>query len=277
MVRIPFTHHAIERDNAVKTITRDWDWWAYLFRVTHREQIPDIDEWDARLIAFLMEVLVLKPGARVLDVACGSGVHLLRLARWGIEGVGVEIAPSLVRHCRQQAAGAGPTGLIHYLVGDMRDLAAAVGEETFDAVTLLSGSFGFFDDATNQRVLNGMAARLKPGGRLLLDCVSPAQAIKPRSRSWSAYGGGIGFGESWFDPVASTLEAEFRYLDADGVMNLSAERERIRVYNLPELKGMIAHAGLEWVAAYANHELPAVPYDTDHPERLVAVARKPEG
>jgi SAM-dependent methyltransferase len=260
----------------VKTITRDWDWWAYLFRVTHREQISGIDEWDARLIAFLIEMLGLELGARVLDVACGSGVHLLRLARQGIEGVGVDIAPSLVRHCRQRAAEAGLTGRVRYLTGDMRDLTAAVGEERFDAVTLLSGSFGFFDDAANQRVLEGMAARLRPGGRLLLDCVSPAQAIKPRSRSWSEYGGGIGFGESWFDPVASALVGEFRYLDADGAMNLSAERERIRVYNLPELKVMIARAGLEWIAAYANHELPAVPYDADHADRLVAVARKPE-
>lgn len=72
---------------------------------------------------------------------------------------------------------------LRYLVGDMRDLADAIRDETFDVVTLLSGSFGFFDDVTNQRVLDGMAARLKPDGRLLLDCVAPAWAIKPCSRS----------------------------------------------------------------------------------------------
>jgi hypothetical protein len=59
-------------------------------------------------------------------------------------------------------------------------------------------------------------------------------------------------------------------------MNLSAEPERIRVYNLPELRAMIARAGLEFAAVYANHELPAVPYETDHPDRLVVVAYKAE-
>ena len=111
---------------------------------------------------------------------------------------------------------------------------------------------------------------------LSLDCVSPAWAAKPRSRSWSEFGGGIGFSETWFDPVTCTRISEFRFLDADGVMNLAAEPERIRVYNRPELRVMIARAGLEFVAAYANHELPAVPYETDHPDRLVVVAYKAE-
>jgi len=250
----------------------EWDWWAYLFRVIHREQIKGISEWDDRLIAFLVSVLELTPGMRVLDVACGSGVHLLRLARRGIGGVGVEIAPRLVCYATRQANEAGLANGLRYLVGDMRDLVAAIGDETFDAVTLFSGSFGFFDDQTNQKVLDGMAAWLNPGGRLLLDCVSPSWAMTPRSRSWSEFGGGISFRETWFDPVTCTRVSEFRYLDASGTMNLVAEPERIRVYALPEMRTMIARSGLEFVAAYANHELPPVPYNTDHPDRLVIVA-----
>lgn len=257
----------------MKTVTRDWDWWAYLFRVIHREQIEAISEWDDQLIEFVITLLALKPGKRVLDVACGSGVHLLRLARRGIKGLGIDIAPSLIRHCEQQAAQYALNDLLNYRVGDMRDLSTVIGHETFDAVTLLSGSFGFFDEATNQQVLDGLAARLKTGGRLLLDCVSPAQAARPRSRSWSEYGGGIGFRETWFDPVTCTLTSEYRYLDADGAMNLCAEPERIRVYNLPEMQAMLTRAGLEFVAAYANHKLPPAPYDADHPNRLVIVAQ----
>jgi ubiquinone/menaquinone biosynthesis C-methylase UbiE len=258
----------------MKTVTRDWDWWVYLFRVTHREQIEGITHWDDRLVEFLVAVLGLEPGMRVLDVACGSGVHLLRLARRDVVGTGVEIAPSLVRYATERAAEEGLTDRLRYLVGDMRDLTAALSDETFDAAMLLSGSFGFFDDPTNQRVLNGMASRLKPGGRLLLDCVSPSWATKPRSRSWREFGGGISLSETWFDPVTCTRVSQFRYLDADGVMNLAAQPERIRIYTLPELRTMIARAGVEFVAAYGNHELPTVPYNADHPDRLVVVARK---
>jgi len=30
----------------MKTVTQDWDRWGYLFRVTHREQIHGIAQWD---------------------------------------------------------------------------------------------------------------------------------------------------------------------------------------------------------------------------------------
>ncbi len=256
----------------MKIITRDWDWWAYLFRVTHREQIEGIAAWDDRLIEFTVALLELEPGMRLLDVACGSGVHLLRLAQCDIAGVGVDIAPSLVEYATARAADAGLAGRLDYRVGDMRDLGACAGDETFHAMMLLSGSFGFFDDATNQRVLREMAARLRPGGRLLLDCVAPAWAMQPRARTWSEFAGGISIRETWFDPVTCTRVSEFRFLDASGVMNLAAEPERIRVYTLPELHAMLAGAGLEFRAAYANHELPAVPYDADHADRLVVIA-----
>jgi SAM-dependent methyltransferase len=259
----------------MKTVTREWDWWAHLFRVVHRSEIEGIREWDERLVAFLSEVLGLGPGSSVLDVACGSGEHTRGLARRGVRGVGLDIAPSLVAHCRERAEEAGLTGLVRYVEGDMRDLAAGVGEETFDAVTLLSGSFGFFDDGTNRRVLEGMAARLRPGGRLLLDCVPPARAPRERERSWCELAGGILFSETWYDPVTCTRTGTCRYLDADGVMNEWAEPERIRIYNLPEFEAILRGAGLEGVEAYGASELPPVPYDAEHPERLVVTARRP--
>jgi hypothetical protein len=30
----------------MKAVTQDSDWWAYLFRVTHREQIEGVSVWD---------------------------------------------------------------------------------------------------------------------------------------------------------------------------------------------------------------------------------------
>jgi SAM-dependent methyltransferase len=44
---------------------------------------------------------------------------------------------------------------------------------SFDAATILWQSFGWFDPATNDRVLADVAARLRPGGRLLLDVYHP--------------------------------------------------------------------------------------------------------
>jgi SAM-dependent methyltransferase len=84
------------REVNMNTITRDWNWWAYLFRVKHRQTIPHIEQYDDELAAFIVETLDLRPGDRLLDLGCGSGVHALRLAQRGIQVVGLDIAPSLV-------------------------------------------------------------------------------------------------------------------------------------------------------------------------------------
>jgi ubiquinone/menaquinone biosynthesis C-methylase UbiE len=214
----------------MQTIEREWDWWAYHYRVVHRSQIPGIQQWDADLVDLIVQVLDLQPGNRVLDLACGSGDHARLLARRGIEVLGVDIAPSLVAHCRQQATEAGLASA-RFEVGDMRELAY---KAEFDALLLLSGSFGFFDDATNRDVLARMARALRPGGRLLVDVFDPASmVVRPPSRSWNHYGGGYGLRTTWWEPETCTYASEFMFIDEEGVLNTSAKPERIRVYSLP--------------------------------------------
>jgi SAM-dependent methyltransferase len=255
----------------MKTVERDWDWWAYHFRVLHRRQIPGIGQWDDDLVAMIVEVLHLQPGQRVLDLACGSGDHALRLAQRDLEVLGVDIAPSLIAHCRQQAAEAGVPGA-HFEPGDMRELAY---EGEFDAMLLLSGSFGFFDDATNAAVLAGIARALKPQGRLLIDVFDPTNmVVRPPRRSWSAYAGGYGLRTTWWEPESCTYVSEFMFVDGDGVLNTFAGQERIRVYSLPEWRAMLAAVGLKLTHALADTRLPLVTYDRDHYDNLVVVGQK---
>jgi len=255
----------------VKTVQQPWDWWAYHFRVVHRQQIPGIDRWDDDLVALIVEVLELQQGDRVLDLACGSGVHAVRLAQHGLHVLGVDIASSLIAHCRQQAAEAGVT-TARFEQGDMRQLPYQAG---FDAVLLLSGSFGFFDDTTNQDLLARMVRALRPGGRVLIDVFDPTtMVVRPPRRSWYPLAGGYGLTHEWWEPETCTYVSEFMYLDADGVLNTAAEPERIRVYSLPEWRAMFAQAGVAMTHALAETKLPLVPYDQDHYNNLVVVGRK---
>jgi SAM-dependent methyltransferase len=255
----------------VKTLERDWNWWAYHYRVVHRSQIPSIGQWDDDLVDLIVQVLDLQPGDQVLDLACGSGEHARRLARRGLDVLGVDIAPSLIAHCREMAAGDGLV-TARFEQGDMRDLGY---ESAFDALLLLSGSFGFFDDATNQEVLSRMARTLKVGGRVLIDVFDPAQmVVRPPRRTWSHYGGGYGLRTTWWEPESCTYASEFMFIDADGVLNTAAQPERIRVYSLPEWRQLLAGAGLTLTHALADTKLPLVAYDRDHYGNLVIVARK---
>jgi ubiquinone/menaquinone biosynthesis C-methylase UbiE len=255
----------------LRTIERDWNWWAYQYRVVHRSQLPGISQWDDDLVDLIVHVLDLVPGDRVLDLACGSGDHARRLAGRGLEVLGVDIAPSLVAHCRQLAAGED-LAAARFEQSDMRELAY---EDAFDALLLLSGSFGFFDEAANRDVLARVARALKAGGQVLIDVFDPAEmVVRPPQRSWSRFGGGYSLHTTWWEPETCTYVSEFMFIDADGVLNTAAEPERIRVYSLPEWRKLLAGAGLALTHALADTKLPLVPYDRDHYGNLVLVARK---
>lgn len=255
----------------MNTVQREWDWWAYHFRVVHRRQIPGIERWDDELLDLILEVLHLQPGDRVLDLACGSGVHALRLARRGLDVLGIDVAPSLMAHAREQAAQAGAAGC-RFEVGDMRALDH---DGEFDALLLLSGSFGFFDDPTNLDVLARVARALRPGGRTLIDVFDPTEmVIRPPRRAWYRLAGGFGLNHTWWEPETSTYVNEFMYIDPDGTLNIAAAPERIRVYPLPEWRAMLGRVGLTLTHALAETRLPLVPYDRDHYGNLVIVAEK---
>src|SRR5690349_19988173 len=59
----------------------------------------------ANEVAFLTDVLELRPGMRVLDVGCGPGRHAHALAAAGIEVVGVDFSHTFIALARRTAAG----------------------------------------------------------------------------------------------------------------------------------------------------------------------------
>jgi ubiquinone/menaquinone biosynthesis C-methylase UbiE len=73
-----------------------------------------IGETEYRL---LREVLILPPGASVLDVGCGTGYFTRRLASDGFDVTGVDVSPEMIDTARSQRV-AGES----YMVGDARRL-----------------------------------------------------------------------------------------------------------------------------------------------------------
>jgi SAM-dependent methyltransferase len=130
-------------------------------------------------VGFLVEVLGLEPGDRVLDVGCGPGRHAHALGRRGIEVVGVDIAERFV-----EVARATETPGVSFTRVDARELPF---DAEFDAViSLCQGAFGLAaggppgagarggDPAVDPDgvVLGGMARAVRPGGLVAVSAFS---------------------------------------------------------------------------------------------------------
>jgi SAM-dependent methyltransferase len=106
----------------------------------------------------------------VLDAGCGTGENALFFAGRGHPVTGIDFLPEPIRRAKEKAAERGLEAT--FLVQDA--LTLADWPQQFDSV-LDSGLFHVFADGDRRRYVEGLAAVLRPGGRLLLLCFSDAE------------------------------------------------------------------------------------------------------
>src|SRR5512139_3338905 len=83
------------------------DTWKF-YDITHHDHVvcnPTSEEKLARLVGLLR----LSPDARVVDIACGKGEFLVRLAEaYGIRGTGIDLSPFCVADARKRLQARAP-------------------------------------------------------------------------------------------------------------------------------------------------------------------------
>ncbi len=123
-----------------------------------------------------MRMLDPQPGERVLDVCCGQGVFCRQLASLPLaEVVGIDASSRLIESARQRGGGAN----LRFAVADARD-PGRLADGRFDAAACLMAVHDLDDiDAA----FKGIAAALRPGGRLVVILMHPCLRI-PRQSSW---------------------------------------------------------------------------------------------
>lgn len=122
------------------------------------------DEHSDADAATIARLLPLKPGMRVLDIPCGEGRIARRLALLGCDVVGIDNSDRLLGLAKERG------GAVTYAHQDMRNLDT---HAEYDAIVNWFTSFGYFDTATNDKLLARFAQALKPAGRLLLEMHNP--------------------------------------------------------------------------------------------------------
>ena len=157
---------------------------------------------------------------------------------------------------------------VEYVAGDMRRLPWT---DRFDRIVNWSTAFGYFDDATNRAVLDGMAAALRPGGRLAMDLdnLSSFLASYQPSKVVAARDDGDMLVDRYhLNALTGRLEAE-RTVVRDG----RARRTRFvkRLFGFPELRDWLLAAGFTAVAGYGED---GEPLTASH-RRMIVVADRP--
>jgi SAM-dependent methyltransferase len=115
-------------------------------------------------------LLALRPGERVLDIACGNGLTSRRLAEIGAHVVAFDFAEEMIRHARRRTL--QYAGRLTYLVLDATDEGGllALGEGAFDAALC---NMALFDMADIQPLMRALARLLRPGGRFVFSVTHP--------------------------------------------------------------------------------------------------------
>jgi len=138
--------------------------------------------WD-RFGRATTERLRLQPGARILDVCCGSGASAIPAAeKVGPEGcvLGIDLAEKLLERARTKANERGLQNIV-FRVGDMLDLKHP--KSGFDAVVCVFGIFFVPDMPAAVRALWHV---VRPGGRLAITTWGP-RFFEPASTAfWNA-------------------------------------------------------------------------------------------
>jgi SAM-dependent methyltransferase len=100
----------------------------------------------------------------ILELGCGTGLHVRRLAERGHVVFGLELTPHLVDAARQGAAGEGSQSAVppRFTVGDMRSFSF---EERFALIFITCGTFYHLLSPLDQIAMLDCARRhLSPGG-----------------------------------------------------------------------------------------------------------------
>ena len=218
----------------------DLPWYDRFFRHEYLA-FDDHPETDLE-IEFVRNSLSLTTETNLLDLCCGYGRHAIPLSTH-CNVTGLDRSPVML-----DRAGSSQNSC-HLVRGDMRNLPFA--SESFDALTSLFSSIGYFDDENeNYRVLRNISDVLRVGGRFLIETVNrefvvrhsaPQQIYRPEGMTLIE--------ERSFDPISSRTHVDVTVFQDGRETRLS---HSIRIYAFTELEMLLESVGLQTISVWGD-------------------------
>jgi SAM-dependent methyltransferase len=246
------------------------EWWEEYFDERFIALYRDFltPERTAREVEGLTEMLMLPPGAEVLDLACGWGRHSVALARAGYRVTGLDLSETLLARGRKRAAKAEVA--VDFVRGDMREIPWT---GRFDAVLSLFSSLGYFlSDDEDLRVLRAARDALKPGGFFVMETMHRDHVVAGFADRdwWEAGDGSLVWVEREFDAIEG-ISREWTRWNRGG--ETGEKYHDLRIRTATEWDALLRRVGLVPVDWYGDWEMAPFIHKS---EDLIVVARRPE-
>lgn len=236
-------------------------------------------DWQGRLQAelpFIEDQLRAVGAHRVLDAACGTGMHAIALAERGCAVVGADLSSGMINRARLNSAAAGVEA--HFEVAGFGTLSQRV-DKHFDALLCLGNSLPHLltpSDLAN--TFSDFASCLRPGGMALIQNRNYDLVLSRRER--------------WMDPQSHRDGDEewlfFRFYDflPEGLVDFNVTTlyrqgagtwsQRISTTQLWPLKKkdlVRALDGAGFGTLQFWGDMQGSPFDLDHSPNLVVAAQ----
>jgi SAM-dependent methyltransferase len=160
----------------------------------------------------------LKPGTKVLDVACGTGNVALPAARAGAVVIGVDIAPNLIEQARENAKGEGLE--IQFDEGDAE--ALPYDDASFDVVATM---FGAMFAPRPELIASELKRVCRPGGSIVMANWTPTGFIGQMFKTMTSH---VAPPAGMPSPLLWGVEETVRQRFGEGISRLEAKPQMCR-------------------------------------------------
>jgi len=221
--------------------------------------------------AFLAELRRRHRITRALDVACGSGLHAVLLARAGVDVTGTDLSRAMLAKARARAADAGVA--LGGICCPMQEIARHVAGP-FDAILCLGNSLPHLLDAAElDAALAGFASLLADGGVVALHLLNYARVLARRERIVGITRGAAGDYVRFYDFLGDRVRFNVLTLRwRDGRCEHELAETLLRPYRPADVERALGAAGLERIERYGG--IGFEPFDEGSSETLLLLARR---
>jgi SAM-dependent methyltransferase len=232
------------------------EWFEEWFGEDYLELYPHRDQGEAdRAVALLARTAGLRPGWRVLDVACGAGRHARAFRALGARCFGLDLSLTLLRVAR----GVTDAPLVR---ADMRRLPIRPG--SMDLTVSLFTSFGYFEhDKEHVEALREMVGTLRSGGWFVIDFLNASEVrsrLVPREKV-AVRGGEV--------MVTRSVSPDGCYV-CKTIRTPNGRKfvERVRLFEQAEIAAMLERSGVDIRQRFGDYD--ESPLDTGSPRTILA-------